>query len=355
MRQADWPAVLCCAVLIVPSGCTTSTPDLEVADVLRDVGSATDRSEQRGQEFDFGTVLTSGRTLRHAFSLSNPSDRPLRLLKAASSIPCCSAVGPLARTIPPGGEVQVPIIVKTENKVGHLRVDFAVETDAPIIPIRRFAVSVRLVRDWEIEAEGDLVEPLSLGQPGKLSYRIVCRRKGTEGRGLPDKVTASGPIRAVLGTSAEESNKPGGINEASRTVDVELAASSGAGRRQGELIFQWADGRTQSHLVSWEVRPRIGVMPPGLVIQPSREPVPVVLTVASDDRPIRIVKVDGPLAKPFAPSSEMKRIHPLRLLVDPSQAAQDSIADIKITTDHPVQPFVSAALLVSGSAAGDNQ
>jgi len=61
--------------------------------------------------FDFGSVLSRGQTLNHEFVLRNPTDRTIKLLKAEALTPCCSAVGPLPPSIPPGGEVKVPTVL----------------------------------------------------------------------------------------------------------------------------------------------------------------------------------------------------------------------------------------------------
>lgn len=92
-----------------------------------------------------------------------------------------------------------------------------------------------------------------------------------------------------------------------------------------------------------------------LLSRSSKEPVAVTLTVAADDRPIRIIEVDGPLAKPFEPSGEAKRVQPLELEVNTSKFVRGGLADIRIATDHPDQPSVSAAVLITTPEQGEGR
>lgn len=129
MGQSKWLAAPYCAILGLHLGCTGSTSDLEVAGVARDAATAARLSEQQAQEFDFGVMLSSGQTLKHVFSLSNPTNHPIQLVKAVTFTPCCAAIGPLPGLIPPGKAVHVPVELWTENKEGGLRATFAVEVD----------------------------------------------------------------------------------------------------------------------------------------------------------------------------------------------------------------------------------
>lgn len=349
MRQANWPAVLCCAVLISLSGCATRSPDPAIIPPPDDATRESAPAAERLHDHDFGSVLAQGQLLRHEFNLANPTRHPIRVLKASSSAPCCSSIDPLPRLIAPHSTVPVKIALRTENKSGLLRVAFGVETDDAAAPLRRFTASVLLIPEWEIQTEREPVRSLGIGQGGRQECRVVCRRNGKAGWGVPVDVKVSGPVKAALGGSIEESIGPAGITEASREVEVELLASSQPGFQQGEVLFQWPDGRTQSHVVTWEVRPRIKASPSGLVLRRSRDPLDVSITVASEDRPIRIIKVDGPLFRPHIPAAEARQRHALHLVVDGSKTGPEGISDIKVTTDHPDQPEVSIAVLLVDS------
>jgi hypothetical protein len=231
-------SVLLCSALLIPwSGCTTSTQGLESADPSdRDARRITP-SNYTTQELNLGSVLGHGQILRHEFTLTNSSDRTIRVLRASSSFPCCASIGPLPATIPPRGEVKVPVVVKTENKSGPLHIGFAVVTDSLAAPIRHLGIAVRLIPEWQIEDKEAPTHTLSLGEAGKRIYRITCRRMETGGLGLPDRVAVGGPMKAALKDEAQETTISGGIIEATREVAVDLLPSSQAGRRQGEILF----------------------------------------------------------------------------------------------------------------------
>ena len=277
-------ALLCSALLTPWSGCTTSTPGPVAADPSHRDAHQVTHSAYGTQELNLGSVLAHGQILRHEFTLTNPSDRPIRILKASSSLPCCSSIGPLPRTIPPRGEVKVPVVFNTVNRLGPLRIGFAVATDSLAVPIRHFGMAVRLIPEWQIEDKDAPTRALSIGEPGKFIYRIRCRRTETGGLCLPDNVTIGGPMKATFKDEAQESTISGGIIEATREVAVDLLPSAQAGRRQGELVFRWSNGLTRSHIATWAVAPSIDVSPSGLVIRRSKEPAPVTLVVTSEGR-----------------------------------------------------------------------
>lgn len=66
-----------------------------------------------GNQHDFGPVLARGQTLRHEFSLTNPTNRPMRLIGAKLSTPCCSLLGPLPTdVIPPGDRREIAAFLR---------------------------------------------------------------------------------------------------------------------------------------------------------------------------------------------------------------------------------------------------
>ncbi len=227
-----------------------------------------------------------------------------------------------------------------------------VATDSIAAPIRHLGIGVHLIPEWQIEDKGSPTHHLAIGEPGKRIYRLTCRRMETGGLGLPDSVTVGGPMKAALQREAQETIISDGIVEATRDVAVELLPSSQTGRRQGEIHFRWSNGLTRSHVTTWEVTPRVKVSPSGLVIRRSREPAPVTVVVASEERDIRILKVEGPLARPFSLPTDSSRMHRLGLLVDASKVQSGDISDITITTDHPDQSRVAVTLLFSASTNG---
>jgi hypothetical protein len=354
MRRACCQFLLCFALLVVLSGCAEPSSSTDVAPP--NGGSTADAAATPTAEFDFGPTLALGKSLEHRFTLSNPTGRAIRLARATSSTPCCSAISPLPRSVPAGGRVQVPIVLRTRNRTGPLRVIFEVESDSPDRIVWRFIVSARLIPSWEIRASEECIATLPLGQAGNQIYRVCCRRKGAEGCGPPERLKADAPLKADFTGPVAETRFPDGIIETTRDVVVTLPKSLKAGSQRHELFFHWANGETQRQIISWEVAPCVTVTPMGFVLRPSKEPFALALTVSSEERPIRILEVSGPLlAKAFKCPSDAKRVHLLCPLVDTSKIDAMTVPDISITTDHPDQPVVSVPVLLTAQEPGESQ
>jgi hypothetical protein len=346
----------CVALLILASGCSTSTPDPDLAAILGNPadGGRGQKPESSGDlEFDFGPILARGQTLRHIFTLTNPTERPIRLLKAMVYTPCCSAVEELPRTIPSGGEVKVPVILKPGYQSGRKRVEFAIATDAEDRPVWRLALDARLFSEWEVDPVGESGLKIPVGQAGTRTFRIVCRRKGDEGRRSPESIEAREPLQASFDGPAAEQEQPDGLVEATRDVEVSIPATEETGLRQGEILFRWSDDHRERHIVTWEVTPHIRATPSGLMIKPAGGPTTQMVSVASDDRPFRILKVVGPLlADGIETSTDPGRSHRLRLSINPAKAITGGASDIYISTDHPGQPTVTLSVLVMPAETG---
>ncbi len=309
-------------------------------------------TEYSTEELNLGLVLAQGQILQHHFTLTNRSERPIRLLTASSSFPCCSSIGPIPGTIPPGGEAKVPVVIKTQNKSGPLRIGFTVTTDSSVAPVSHFGITVRLIPEWQIEEIGQNTDSLSIGESGKRIYRITCRRMESSGLCLPESVTEGGPLRAVLKAETQATNISGDLIESNCEVAVDLLPSPQTGRRQGEILFKWLNGLTRGHVITWNVKPSLIASPSGLVISRSKQPATVTVVVTSRERDIRILRVDGPLVKTSSLPTESSRKHCLRFMVDTSKVRSGDISDITITTDHPNQSSLTVTLLFSAPTDG---
>jgi hypothetical protein len=78
----------------------------------------------------------------------------------------------------------------------------------------------------------------------------------------------------------------------------------------------------------------------------------VTVVVTSEGRDIRILKVDGPLAKMLSLPTDSSRMHRLGFMIDTSKVRSGDISDITITTDHPDHSSVAVTLLFSASTNG---
>lgn len=299
-------------------------------------------------EHDFGPVLAGTRVLQHDFILSNPTSRPVRLLKAEARTPCCSKIGPLPKSIAPGSTVKVPITYRTGFETGPRGVEFTIVTDAPSRPIWRLAVRARFFAEFEVQQAGDSF--LSTGQPGEQMLHVVCRRHATEGRTAPVGIDVRPPLEATLGGPVVESDEEelDGVIRSSRDIEVRLPAVDRPGPQRQEIVLRWDKGETSTYAVNWMVNASIQANPPALVVKSSDGLTRRTVRLSAGDQAFRIRQVSGPLlAEKPESSSQAKRAHELSLAIDPGRLSDGGVSDIRITTDHPNQREVTISIHVS--------
>lgn len=342
MRHSVW---LCTASLaLLPAGCSShpSPGDRERMEVAPVASAAS-----HNQVFDFGPILARGQTLRHDFTLTNPSEKPLRLSRATCFTPCCSAVESLPNSIPPHGESKVAVVFKPGYQSGLKAVQFAIETDSAEQPNRLLTLRARLFSEWEIALASDPAGDLPIGNEGKEVWRVVCRRKGTEGLRSPDSIKVAEPLRARFRGSVEEQVQPDGVIEATREVEVTLPAIPKPGTQQAEMALLWTDGRRKTQVIHWEITPVVHLSPSSLVIEASGNSIEQSVTIASDDVPFRITRVCGALlSQPVDVPPDSGRTHHLTLRLGPARVVAGEISTVVIGTDHPKHPEVVLRTLV---------
>ena len=346
MKPTIWIGLSSMA-LIVP-GCTSSPAEVDLVAIRADIASPEiNPSPARTQVFDFGPILAHGQTLRHEFGLANPSEKPTRLLKAMSFTPCCSAVEPLPKSILPHGEAKVAVLFKPGHQSGLKAVRFTVQTDSGEQPVRTLILRARLFSEWEIAPVGDPTTSLPAGKAGKQVWRITSRRKGSEGLRPPESVKVAKPLEANFVGPATEQEQPDGVVETTRDVGVTLPAIPKLGSQQAESAFLWPDGHQKTHLIHWEITPRVRMAPSSIVLEPSGKPTERSVTIASDDGPFRITKVAGTiLAAPVAAPATAASRHHVKLRIDPARGASGGVSSIVISTDHPRQSELTLSVLV---------
>jgi hypothetical protein len=173
-------------------------------------------------EHDLGLVLAHDQPIRHVFPLSNPTNRPIRLLRAEVLVPCCSAVEQLPESIPPGGHVEFPVIFHPGDQSGRRRVAFTVETDNPSQPILTCTLAATPVAEVEVRPLDGSDSFLPLGRSGTQRFTVFCRRKGEDGLGAPDSVVSAEPLAVSFVGPAEERLLGNDWIETTRTVEVTL-------------------------------------------------------------------------------------------------------------------------------------
>ncbi len=327
------------------AGCSNPEPDISA--VLA-VGTQAEQGEdQESAEFDFGPVVARDQTLRHEFPLANRSDRPLRIRGAKVNVPCCSSVGKLPETVPPGGVATIPVFFKAGHAAERKRVSFDIGTDSPSRPVRTLTLTAEFFPDWEVEEIGPSSGALGIGQASKRRLKITCRRKGGEGRRLAPEVTSSPNLR--IGPTAEEGEFEGsnGVIEATKEFEVVLAGQAVPGPQLGTIAFRWPDGSMKSHEVRWEVNPSLRLSPPAFALPASDQSSTIAVVIRSDGRPFRVIAASGSLLNgaPRLPD-DAKQVHHLALNLDTTKTAPDGKNEVKVVTDHPDQPTLVLPVLI---------
>ena len=335
------------AFLILAPGCSPPpVEDPEISDVVAGLSNGTG---QRGgtQTFDLGAVLVHGQTLTHTFTLENPTKTTVRLLKAVALKPCCSAVGAIQDSIPPGGSAQVPVRYKPGYQGGLDHVSFEVETDSATWPVLRLSLTARLYLDWEIQPVATESYSVPIGRMGQQTLRVTCRRGREEGLALPDEVVTAKPLSAHWSEEVVRTEPSDGLVEASRELRLTLPASATTGPQRGELSFQWASGLKKLYTVGWMVSPLIRASPPGLVLEQADGDASRTVRLVSAKRPFRVKSVTCPLlAKGVELPSEPRREHLLRIDLSTRKLAPGKVSSLEIRTDDPDQPQLVLSILV---------
>jgi prepilin-type N-terminal cleavage/methylation domain-containing protein len=303
---------------------------------------------------DFGTVFADGQTLRHDFVLENPTDRPIRLVRAMALTPCCSTIGRLPEVIPPKGEVQVSTSFSPGHQSGPKAVMFQIETDQPGRRFVGLALEARLISAWEVQGRDDTTGVVPMGQPARRTFRVIARRKGNLGRDLPGQVLATSPINAAFAGEAVTTIGPDAVIESTRDVVVAMPALREPGVKRGEIRFRWPDGRVEVLPIGWEVRPRLKVVPAALTVHRSDGAIDRTIVVESDGASFRVTGLSSPLIAGSAgiPGDSVRR-HTIRLRLDPSKGSVDGVSNVTITTDHPDQRTAELSVLVLPDTASE--
>jgi hypothetical protein len=336
--------------LMLLAGCApmASPVDPEVEALVRSLHQSSENSDTSEYVHDFGPVLSRGQTLRHEYTLRNPGDTPLRILGAEALTPCCSAVekDKLPEAVPPGGEAKVPVVFRPGHQSGRKQVQFAVKIGDERNPVRLFTLRASLLSEIEIELLPGSATSLLLGQSGKQSLRVTCRRIGDDGRAAPESVKASPGLSASFMGDVQEQAHPDGLIEATRELEVTLPAAQETGFNAAEVILTWADGCTRPQRVNWRVRPCIEAIPSALLLKPTAKRESHAIRLWSVDKPFRVLAVSGGmLAERCTVPGEARGTHELLISVGRSVSVAGEAKDLVIHTDHPRQSIVILSVL----------
>ena len=257
-----WMKCLAFPVLFVIGCSDNPVPTLEPRESSQITPTASD-----ADLFDFGPVLARGQTLRHEFTLSNPSNRPIRVLGAEAMTPCCSAVESIPDAIPPQSSAKLSVTLKPGFRSGRKRARFAYRTDEAPGIVRELTLVANLFPEVDDALAEGSTATLPIRQVGRQAIRFLFYRRGEEGRGEPSSVEAKPPLTARFAAPAEHRALTDGLTKSTRLVEVDLPSSDDPGVRRGEITLHWPDGKTWNRAIEWQVEPRIVATPSGLTLR----------------------------------------------------------------------------------------
>ncbi len=237
----------------------------------------------------------------------------------------------------------------TEKK----RVAFTIETDDAERQVLSLYLAARFVAEWELQVDDGSRYSLPARESREQRIRVIARRQGEHGRPLPASVSATGGLTARFDGPAVETREQDDLVILEQKLLLQYPSSSSPGSRAAELRFLWADGRSESIPIRWDVRPVITIQPASLVLRSSAGMARRTVTIRSDERPFRVTKVHGQLLQaPPALSSDPATAVDITLVLDPAHSTPGKACDVVFETDHPTQKTVTLTVLVVEGTQG---
>ena len=301
---------------------------------------------------DLGPLLARGQTLTHEFSLTNPSTRPIRILRIEALTPCCSTIKERPDVIAPGGSGILRVEFRPGFQSGRKVVEFVICTDDPTLPSRRYGLAATLVGEVEIVVK-DLDSTLPPGVAGRQTYRALCRQAKGEGRSLPRAIVAGTRTMARF-TSEGRTVERDGVIESEREFVVDLLPDAISGTKRDAVRLEWRDGLDWTCPITWNVRSRVSATPAALIVRRS-DLEPKKVLIHAEDQPFRVLKVGGndwASCDLHLPTAEAKS-HILAIRVDAAKWPEGSVRELTIECDHPDGRGIPISILVPPSSKGE--
>jgi hypothetical protein len=345
------PLAILTAMLPIVVGCTDPGAESGSSRLLRSGAlgqGGGDFTSKLGVTRHFlGRRITDGREIHHRFELTNFTNKPVKLYKAEAQKPCCSTIVLSGKEVQPGSIFTASVSLKPGQQSGLKEVAFYVNTDSGELPTIALSLSAELVPEFAIiPAEGS-DHIITLGQSGKQRYRIICHRSGATGLRAPETVIAPSPLSASFIGGTAETRHEGDIVESIRQIEVVTPAATKLGANTGTISLGWDDGSRRSHRVQWTVVPLIRVSPAGILADPARGRQGARVVIRGEDRPFRIMRVDGPLLPESRRDFPTKpgKAHSLVIRLADHPGNKSLAEDVIFFTDHPAQPHVALSVL----------
>jgi hypothetical protein len=298
-------------------------------------------------EFDFGTVLSRGQTLRHAFEVVNTTDQAVTLREAVPNAPCCSAITLPTRTVNPRDSTGIPVEFRPGTRTGPNRILFQVHVGDEKRWTLGLAIRANVLQETEVEQVEPSDTTTTIGNSALQRYRIISRALEPEGLGAPDSITATRGASVELVEAPVSARRADGIIETETNVLIRLLPSSDPGNRTSTLAIRWPNGRTREQSLAWRVLPLISVAPSGLVLNPKDGRVTRSLLLTARESEFQILGVAGELlnAAPNCPT-EPSRVHRITVDLDPARHPGPKATDLLIRTNLADQPIVPVSVVV---------
>jgi hypothetical protein len=253
-------------------------------------------------------------------------------------------VGALPDLVAAGGTAELHVQLRAGREKGVRKAGFLVSTDDEARRVLPYELVATLVPMLEVLG-GDSTS-LAIGETGRLSLEVVCRRQGKLGLVALSEVRVDDSIGARLVGSPEVGMEPSEVIRSTSRVELDLPASSEPGAHAAELLLIWPDTE-ERWTIRWSVRPALRASPSAIVVRQGAAPLQRQARVESDGVPFRVLRIDGVL-QPVnldRPGHAAAR-HDLTMELD---ARKPGLSDLIIRTDHPAQPVVKITVMVQPS------
>lgn len=312
---------------------------------LRDPGLA--KNKLNGLSHYFGVVISDGSPLEKVFRIRNDTGRTLDIVSAAASVPCCSGLGPLPKTVPPHHFLTVSTWLLTSGYAGPHGASFRILTDFDECPELVLSVRANLVEALKIETI-DIKPRLIVGRPARALIRVIHR--GQAGSPLaPKSVVAAAPAHALLLHPGSIRNESGAVSAWEGKIAVDLPALKSDGPFETRLVLAWGDGTEETRSLKFDVQPDARIVPAGLTIHRDEGVVERSLTLRSETCPVTIKSVKSSKLVGYmiqGPPNSPERMTSMTLHLDGS-LQEGSDPAILIETDHPLNPTLRVPVIVN--------
>jgi hypothetical protein len=307
------------------------------------------------QSFDFGpAVQGEGSALTHEYTVTNTGLKPIRLLRSVNGKPCCGDVEALKpTTLAPRQSVALKVSLRPE-KLGPVQHFAAVETDMTGKSTVTFSTFANVypraqILDWD---EG-FVAPVS-GISGRKSFVAVAYGTRREPPITLDDAELKGTAVASWDGPASERAMSDHVLERRRSFSLSLNSDGEPGYRFEHISIIWKTSPLAGYTFQWELPRALKAAPSSVIVSSnSAKTEKTVVLTSTDHREFRVLRVQTGGKKGIEVDYRVRSpsaVNSIRISVDPSLLGTNLTTEVKIYTDHPIQPLARVQILISPSS-----